>query len=119
MKKRCLCHKRIEALRRPRNVVNLVPGAKPAETPEETEERKRVAYCIKRRPRALSAMEHLVLNLFYAIERDTRATCGSISAVIMLPHGSDVHAMASKALEKIYYDKPHEHGPSFGANGFA
>ena len=85
---------------------NDVPGARSWETPEETEERKWVAYLMRRRPRVLSTTERLILEALYAITDDTRRTpCDEIAEEMGSVPGA-IHKIEASALEKIGYEQP-------------
>jgi len=85
---------------------NDVPGARSWEMPEETEERKWIAYLMRCRPRILSAAERLILIGLYAIADDTRrSTCDEIAEEMGLGAPGTIHRIEAEALEKIGYKR--------------
>lgn len=85
---------------------NNAPGARSWETPEETEERKWIAYLMRCHPRALTPAEKLILNSLYAITDDLRrTTCGEIADEMGLGGHEAIHRIEAEALEKIGYDR--------------
>ncbi len=97
----CRCTREVRA-----SVKNDVPGAHPWETPEETEERKWVAYLMRRRPRILSSIEKLILEGLYAIMDDSRrSTCDEIAEDMGVESPDAIHRIESEALKKIGYDR--------------
>lgn len=83
---------------------NNVPGSRVWETPEETEERKKIACLMRNRPRALTTPERRVVSMLYALEDGTtRASCEHVATALELGAPAVAHEIASAALRKIFY----------------
>jgi len=78
-------------------------GAYAWETPVETDQRKRIAYLIMRRPRELNTLERRVLTLLYSLDGPTpRADHAYVALVLTIPE-ADIPGICRVAFKKIFY----------------
>ena len=84
---------------------NDVPGARSWETPEQTEERKWIAWLMRRYPRLLTSTERLILEHLYAtLDGERRLTCDEIVVEVNVTTPERVHEVEAEALKKLGYD---------------
>lgn len=85
---------------------NAVPGARLWETPEQTEERKRIVCLMRNRPKAMSPVEKRAVVMLYGIDEDTKRMGCSAVARSLEKSVDEIHAIVAVALRKIFYRPP-------------